>query len=330
MGISRNIVWIVSFAVVLSPAITKAQCGNNSGFNYGNEDLYFCNPGALCGSDVCETDECNDGCGDLAQISYCISPDYCGSDDTTGCFSGTCNYARRRTLSKARLLPVSTNILTAEEKQNGFSIQTLTQRFSGSGTMIAHYDEIVAVRSDGSKAKVRLDYNDRILGVRSIADLSEKKTIFIDPVTKTTKTGFLTSGEIFFRRASMQNCSSGNSKSILGWDVYELSRTIQSGPLQVSQEEWRAPGLGCQALEVHQRITDSKGALLQVQDTAVQNVQLGEPDPKIFEVPSDYTERTPSQWAEEVSKTRGKQCTACTSKQFQMLDDVYRSRHQQQ
>jgi hypothetical protein len=49
-------------------------------------------------------------------------------------------------------------------------------------------------------------------------------------------------------------------------------------------------------------------------------VAVGEPSPDLFRIPTDYVERSPSEWQGEVAKFTGQDCLNCN---YAVADAVY-------
>lgn len=68
--------------------------------------------------------------------------------------------------------------------------------------------------------------------------------------------------------------------------------------------EWRAPDLGCVVLKVMEERLDDSGKVTGKFEIQPLTVTVGAPDSRLFEIPLDYAEVTPSQ-ASEANRAKG-------------------------
>jgi hypothetical protein len=94
--------------------------------------------------------------------------------------------------------------------------------------------------------------------------------------------------------------SDSDPASLLGYRVVRLSSVSQdTGGEEFVREDWQAPDLNCGSLRLVFGRRDAQGKTRVLQTVEATMITPGEPDPKLFEVPANYTERSPSEaWAE--------------------------------
>jgi len=91
----------------------------------------------------------------------------------------------------------------------------------------------------------------------------------------------------------------GETKDILGYKtVHESTRSSKSG---VSHERWLAVNLNCIPLR-QISYSNAGDASAPHNEISVVSINIGEPDPTLFEPPSNFTERSPSQVLEEYTR----------------------------
>ncbi len=110
---------------------------------------------------------------------------------------------------------------------------------------------------------------------------------------------------------------------ILGFRVIKVSWD-QKAPKDgmIHTDRWVADHLGCFALKEEASFdVSSLGSNKNILE--VVSVQLGTPDPKYFQVPLNYKERTPSELFAEEAKRRGDlKCTKCDTAASNIVDQM--------
>jgi len=83
--------------------------------------------------------------------------------------------------------------------------------------------------------------------------------------------------------------------------------------------ELRAPDLGCVVLKVMEERLDDTGTLTGKFEIQPVTVTVGTPDPKLFEIPEDYAELSPSEAAEAHRTNAGGSGRTVPEKMLQRL-----------
>jgi hypothetical protein len=88
-------------------------------------------------------------------------------------------------------------------------------------------------------------------------------------------------------------------------------------------DEWRAPDLNCERLKWETRRLRPDGSLRARNTDEVISLTLGEPNPDLFSVPAEYTERPPAQALSEVDRRKGQECVGDCQSGRATLNSVY-------
>lgn len=100
--------------------------------------------------------------------------------------------------------------------------------------------------------------------------------------------------------------SDSDPTSLLGYRVVRFSSVnSQKDGNQLVREDWKAPELNCASLRTVSGRVDAQGHARILQTIEATTVKMGEPDPKLFEVPANYTERAPSEALAELARRLG-------------------------
>jgi hypothetical protein len=234
-------------------------------------------------------------------------------------------------MAAAYLLPPS----NAAGHRAAFTVTSLQKWDAGPGE--ARVSIVEGFRSDGSQAIWARGFWPK---ADSTADETEMRSV-ISPVTRSMSLMFpqaksVSTFEMGERRAAYMtasvNCESlwdrlaGHMESAeyLGFRV--LKHIVEPSKSEANRdwllERWIAPELNCHPLRVviWDIAADGSRKPRSVREAA--SVILGEPDPKLFEIPGDYVERPPGE-AERELAIRNSGSWAYPSYGFQRLDEKY-------
>ena len=96
--------------------------------------------------------------------------------------------------------------------------------------------------------------------------------------------------------------------------------------------DWRAPDLDCVVLRSVEDRRESNGKITGHFEIQATKVTLGTPDPRLFELPDDYLERSPSQMHAELTQNRDMDPVAAypvgTNERLAREDQRYFANHQ--
>ena len=166
-----------------------------------------------------------------------------------------------------------------------FTVTEISRRFDERGKLISEHRFRFAVNRNG--AIVSADLDPEAAGVRQIRDAARGRDVLIDPKLRTATLSYTAS-----RAVSPSSCVerfltiSGAAVS-----VEKSAGTIHAVPVErvtIEQSQrgldlYLAPSLGCHALR---SIVRRDGQILETQ--ATQDLEIGDPDPALFEIPHGY------------------------------------------
>lgn len=190
-----------------------------------------------------------------------------------------------------------------------------------------------AVRSDGSWVK---DFKRQIMpnggwgDLRVIADYSSGVRTMVDPSTNSlTSYPFSKQALAKLSVPPPQACSTDpgvQHATVLGYDTEVVKRTLPGTPpgVELVVAEWDAPALDCfpvrQIIDHH-----SPNASVHIVREALY-VSEGAPSEALFDIPTDYVERSPSQvTAERARLFPNEPSSSALSSSTSVLDRVYQS-----
>ena len=210
------------------------------------------------------------------------------------------------------------------EHHPAFTAVSHTTYSKGNGQVTATQVDTDSMLPDGSMIHIRNSYNNKPMGWKTMIDLKSKRSVVIDPETKSKTTYPLSSRE----SAHYQNlaaCEGDSAVTLLGYKVVKkVSEHPGPNNTEASVEEWDAPALGCFALS-RSHLLKSGNQVLGRQDTVVTSVILGEAASSELIIPAEYTERTPSEVMKESDRISGRSCPKCEVHTQSKLDEVYQS-----
>lgn len=130
---------------------------------------------------------------------------------------------------------------------------TVLHRYFGSDTSQAPTVEVdlVARRADGSTAEVKQLIDGKIIGNKSILDLTARKRIAVQIAGNSITTYPLPAKSVAHYRVP-KTCGEGMPAGrLLGFEVVKVTRSARAEPAGriVRSQEWEAPALGCFTLK---------------------------------------------------------------------------------
>ncbi len=212
-------------------------------------------------------------------------------------------------------------------KRVACSATILTKYYDAMGKLRRTETSVLANRVDGSRVRMRLTVDNHPDGMKTVVDLAKGFRIAVDPVSQSITTYKLAGSEMQMLSAT-PTCSATNATAqttMLGYSVLLDHEQHTFGPMSVKEDKWLAPSLGCLVMKRSYQMFNN-GALTGSTVEEVIAVTVGTPDPELFQIPSDYTERTPSEAMAERAAILGKECTYCDHAK-ETPDKAYWSRH---
>lgn len=212
-----------------------------------------------------------------------------------------------------------------------FTVAMVERRYSGNATQPAYVENyLYAVRGDGSNVT---DYKRQIMpnrgwgDMRVITDLFAGKRIAVDPSTESlTTTPY--SEKIVAHLATPPSACGPNptpGPTILGYTTVVVKTTLPGPPdTKIERTTWEAPQLNCFALQYTVVLHQSDSSFSRNTREALL-VKEGEPSAAMFEIPSGYVERSPSEVIAEHAKRFPNAPPVASDQTATMLDRVYQS-----
>ncbi len=170
---------------------------------------------------------------------------------------------------------------------------------------------MVAVRADGSHVEAGLfDAPDGAqYSIRRVSDASLNRRTTVDESTGSVTTYPLAPGVAVLDgkpdRSACIGLFGAERSAILG---YEVVKVVKSFTLPGAPERrivtWMAPALDCLPLKAttYMGLPEGNETSVAVFEREATDIFLGSPDPVLFEIPADFTERRPSDAAQERSR----------------------------
>jgi hypothetical protein len=179
-----------------------------------------------------------------------------------------------------------------------FTAFQVVKYFDQAGTQRLEETKVYAVKPDGSWVwkSGRRGPDGNLYNFGAIYDVPSKQITTVDGFTDSTTTITMTEAELDSTKALNQSCSSATEHSkILGHDAVKL-HAIEPPPQRAMETtDWEAPDLDCFSLAKTEILygPDSKQVAHNTTETNV--VLMGDPSPALFEPPSGYVERGPTE-----------------------------------
>jgi hypothetical protein len=208
--------------------------------------------------------------------------------------------------------------------------------FPASSTIAPRSSDVVfARRSDGSYVHSYTTISPRgeTGWAAEISDLAGRRFAFLEPFTKSVSTFYLTDRAITERRLAQDECRAGDQmitigrsqSSDSGQKMIILGRRVES-VVQRSEvdtvERLVAPELNCHPLR--ESVTFPEGGR---NETRVLALEDGEPPASLFQIPTDYIERSPTEM-EAAYSARYPGHALWGEKMAQTLEQRYKSNRQ--
>ena len=162
---------------------------------------------------------------------------------------------------------------------------------------------VMAFRSDGSQVHVENWRNEKggPVELRTVTDVPGRRIVRVYNETRSLVTLPLTPKRVEALSKSKGSCDNAQAvhRKILGYDAFLFERQFGTGRKQIS---WLAPALGCIPLEqtLFEQDPDGNEVVMDSRHTA--RILIGEPKAALFDIPSGYVERSPSQALAEYRK----------------------------
>ncbi len=221
-------------------------------------------------------------------------------------------------------------VIAADNSQYTIVMNEVT--FNRDGKPILSESVTYARRSDGSEVKMRSILKPDKSGYaiqRKIFNLVTGEETLVDGVTNSTTTMPMPAKALETARLSRVCTNDLNPErdQISGIDVVKVVTNIKHSTT-MKIEQWQAPTLNCFSLSETAYTTDPGGdSFRKMKTSQASKVDLGEPNPSMFEIPTSYQERRPSDLRGEYFRLYPNEPkAACLRTTDQKLDELYASR----
>lgn len=193
----------------------------------------------------------------------------------------------------------------AQVKTTPFTLQLESYDLSEGSPGLLFSKETVARRSDG--ATVRINSMGGLVGLQSgeaerhIVFLDGREIAAFDGVSSVIRFPKLSTEAISIQKQKILNPPANclfPGQTLVRYEALQgyTTAVVRVGP--VGQNEitaWYAPALGCEKLQYRVEGPDDNGSQQTLSETKLVNLSIGEPDPRLFEVPENYASVAPSQ-----------------------------------
>ena len=214
------------------------------------------------------------------------------------------------------LLIIPPQVASAQVEQyvtgQPFTISMMSIQQDSNGLELNRQTTLFARNFRGSTVEWRTPLAGAQSGNRIVVNLESHQRIAIDVITESLTTYRLSSDAIELIKQAQVGCSNkGKSENIFGMDVFKINNTRRLGTNSfIHTEQWISPALGCFALrEIKTQVED--GDIKSRNTTEMLSFSVGEPSPEVFDIPSSYVERSPSQVFMELARRRPDVCPGC-------------------
>lgn len=223
----------------------------------------------------------------------------------------------------------------AQTGRSGFTATILTKQYDAQGNSYATFSTTFAKRPSGSTSTIREGFRNgqssKHTSIRLVEEFKEvnayndsrsKSTIRLSPERVTLLVAHpdaqCTSAPGTFDPAS-------NPQTLQGFAVVKkLSKEGGPDNKTAVTESWLAPELDCLVMKKTRELTDAHGTVIHREVAEVVQVEVGEPDPRLFALPDDFIERSPSEaYFAEAVRLGDKKCVKCQSSTLSNSDRLY-------
>lgn len=214
---------------------------------------------------------------------------------------------------------------------------TVRRQMAVRGEARDHVESLVAVRSDGARARVvtspRAAANGEVLS-RTL-ELPDGLLASYYPAVRAQSTGYQSRAMVESDRGGRLTAESRCTAPAVGrvldavkvegeermWGVRVVRVVLEAGRMR--SVRWMAPELGC--LELRKRVEwrGTGGEVESVMEEEAVDLRLGEPARALFEPPAGYDEVMPSEADARMAKLLGRPCPECVRERGGNKDRAY-------
>jgi hypothetical protein len=204
------------------------------------------------------------------------------------------------TLALTGLSALLLGSISANAESRQYTPATLTERriAYGQGSVASVSERIVAMRPDGSHATLAM-YEPSMKNIRTIETANGSRTTIIDDL-RVLSTVQMPENDIEHaaRIRTASHCILGSAsllrtETLHGVNVYVIQYYIPLKMLRAT--EWRAPDYGCFALRSTLEEAKQDGPYSLIAENVVTDLQNGDSDSRLFDIPAGYEKVTGSE-----------------------------------
>lgn len=223
--------------------------------------------------------------------------------------------------------------VTSLKSPASFTIR-MTETFrKGDGFHVKHV--IYGYKSDGSLAKWdERDWGNGPVIVKTVRDVQSRQAVTYESTLKSKMTLPLSEEDIRKVQTVRGTCVEPEpgitveAERFLGFDVIKKTEVLtnEAAGRERRLEVWLAPELNCTSVKyVVSKPAPDSGWTVEAHGEAT-SITLGEPDPRLFDLPTDYSELPPVETFSELRKLHGRAPVPPSPGELKMQQKYYESR----
>lgn len=221
----------------------------------------------------------------------------------------------------------------AQVKTTPFTLQLESYDLSEGSPGTLFSKETVARRSDG--ATVRINSMAGLVGLQSgeterhIVFLDGREMAAFDGVSSVIRFPRLSTGAISIQKQKILNPPANcifPGQTLVRYESLQgyTTAVVRIGPIgQKEITAWYAPTLGCEKLQYRVEGPGANGSQQILSETKLVSLSIGEPDPRLFEVPESYASVAPSQAMHKEAERLGVTWTDDMQREADRSDAAY-------
>lgn len=167
--------------------------------------------------------------------------------------------------------------------------------------------EILGVRADGSNSRARLvpaPDGSQLYNLK-ITDIPSGRHVIVDQISQSKTTYPAENIVSQYSVRPVNSCPGNASDAILSYPTLVSEQVLaEPGGSSRTIRIWRAPDLNCLPLREEQSMTDSSAGKVLVMLLTASRVVQGEPPSWMFDIPTGFVERSPSEMLSESARIR--------------------------
>jgi len=232
------------------------------------------------------------------------------------------------------ILTQSVKVKAQRNDRKPFTVIMVENQYNGDEKQPVHtHYYLFAVRGDGTQVQTSWVQSPRgkWMQPKTIVDFSAKKLVSVVPFAESLSTLPLSEGVTsWYPSQPRKECTADPNlerSTLLDYEVRKVHKQFLGPPeSEISVDFFMAPALDCFALREEATIGPAAAPRTRMTRQPL-FVLEGKPAPSLFEIPSDYVERSPSEVAAEFERRYPEQ-PMLSDHGRQVLDEVYHGARQ--